>query len=202
MDFMDLSISIVGNHVETTIYEKPQNLYLYLPSHSSHPPGQGTGMVLGQVLRFRRLCSNVADADEKVRDIHSHLCARGHSPEALQVLFNRAEENAAKYISSTPADREALVAAKKESSQRSVCLHLDHHPQDPSSRELQKIWRSTVSYPYGETPMRELPNSENTPIGFDQLVITYSRPLNLRNLFSVCDISDRKGRAVSSYLAE
>ena len=89
VDFMDLSISIVGNRVKTTIYEKPQNLYLYLPSHSSHPPGQGTGMVLGQLLRFRRLCSDAVDADEKVRHLHSRLCARGHSPpEALQVLFN------------------------------------------------------------------------------------------------------------------
>ena len=159
-------------------------------------------MVLGQVLRFRRLCSDAVDADEKVRDLHSRLCARGHSPEALQVLFKRAEENAAEYISRTPAERDALVAAKKESSRRSVRLHLEYHPQDPSSRELQKIWRSKVSYPYGETPMRELPNSENTPIGFDRLVIAYSRPLNLRNLFNVRDISDRKGRAVSSYLAK
>ncbi len=107
IDFMDLTISIIGNCVETTLFEKPQNLYLYLPAHSSHPPGQGTGLVLGQVLRFRRLCSKVDDADEKVRDFHSRLCARGHSPTALQVLFDRAEENAATYMTRTPAEHEA-----------------------------------------------------------------------------------------------
>ena len=52
IDFMDMKISNVGDRVETTIFKKPQNLYLYLPSHSSHPPGQGTGLVMGQVLRF------------------------------------------------------------------------------------------------------------------------------------------------------
>ena len=50
VDFMDLTISIVGDRVETTIFEKPQNLYLYLPSPSSLPPGQGTGLVMGQVV--------------------------------------------------------------------------------------------------------------------------------------------------------
>jgi hypothetical protein len=39
------------------------------------------------------------------------------------------------------------------------------------------------------------------PMGFDQLIVAYSRPLNLRNLFSVRDISE-KGSAVSTYLAE
>ena len=42
VDFMDLTITIIGNHVETTIFEKPQNLYLYMPAHSLHPPWQGT----------------------------------------------------------------------------------------------------------------------------------------------------------------
>jgi hypothetical protein len=61
------------------------------------------------------------------------------------------------------AERDALVAAKKESSRRSVRLHLEYHPQDPSSRELQKIWRSKVSYPYGETPIYGNSQTQRTP---------------------------------------
>jgi hypothetical protein len=52
VNFMDLTISIIGDRVETTLYEKPQNLHLYLSAHSSHPPGQRAGIVLGQVFRF------------------------------------------------------------------------------------------------------------------------------------------------------
>ena len=201
IDFMDLTISIIGNCVETTLFEKPQNLYLYLPADSSHPPGQGTDLVLGQVLCFRRLCSKVDDADEKVRDFHSRLCARGHSPTALQVLFDRAEENAATYMTRTPAEHEARRLAKKEESHRQVRFHLEFHPQDPPSREIQHLWRSEIAHPYNETPLRELENCEHVPMGFDRLIVAYSRPLNLRNLFSVRDISE-KGSAVSTYLAE
>jgi hypothetical protein len=201
VDFMDLSITIAGDRVVTSLYEKPQNLYLYLPEHSSHPPGQGTGLVFGQVLRIRRLCSKTDDADARVRDFQTRLHARGHSPNALHKLFTRAEENAVSYISKTPAERKAAKEAKLNANRRSVRFHLQYHPQDPPSKELQRLWRDQVAHPLHETPLRELENAERVKMGFDKLVVAYSRPLNLRNLFSVRDISD-KGRPVSSYLAE
>ena len=67
VDFMDLTISIVNGRIETTLFEKAQNLYLYIPPHSSHPKGVTTGLIMGQVLRIRRLCSKRADANEKIK---------------------------------------------------------------------------------------------------------------------------------------
>ena len=80
-------------------------------------------------------------------------------------------------------------------------MYLKYHPEDPPSKELQCLWRDQVAHPFNETPLCELENYEKVKMGFDRLVIAYSRPLNLRNLFSVCNISG-KGSAVSSYLAE
>lgn len=57
INFMDLTITIVNGRLETTLFEKEQNLYLYIPPHSSHPRGVFTGLIFGQVLRIRRLCS-------------------------------------------------------------------------------------------------------------------------------------------------
>jgi len=35
--FMDLTLSIANNRIESSLHEKPQNLYLYIPPHSCHP---------------------------------------------------------------------------------------------------------------------------------------------------------------------
>ena len=66
VNFMDLTISIEDGRAITTLYKKKRNLYLYIPPHSSHPKGVLTGLVFGQILRVRRLCSNKADADAKI----------------------------------------------------------------------------------------------------------------------------------------
>ena len=68
VNFMDLTISIIGNAIETDLYEKDLNLYLYIPPHSSHPRGVFTGLISGQVLRIRRLCSNQSDATAHIRN--------------------------------------------------------------------------------------------------------------------------------------
>eukprot|EP00957_Ditylum_brightwellii_P052835 4005533-Ditylum_brightwellii.AAC.1 len=45
VNFMDFSISIENSHIKTTLYEKPLNLYQFIPPHSAHPPGIITGII-------------------------------------------------------------------------------------------------------------------------------------------------------------
>ena len=56
--FMDVTISINDNKLSTTIYEKPQNLYLYIPPSSAHPKGILRGLITGSILRYYRLCTH------------------------------------------------------------------------------------------------------------------------------------------------
>ena len=53
VDFMDLTIKVSNNRLITTLYEKAMNLYLYIPPHSSHPPGVLSGLVYGNVFRIQ-----------------------------------------------------------------------------------------------------------------------------------------------------
>ena len=198
---MDLTITIVDGKIETTIFEKAQNLYLYIPPHSSHPRGVLTGLICGQVLRFRRLCSKRSDANKKIQEFAKRLMDRGHTREKLEPIFAKAEVNASNYLKRTESDMELLEKKKWIKSNKQIFFHLQYHPEDPPSRDIQKLWTDLVAEPTGERPLHEMKNMDGHKVGFNNLVVAYSRPLNLRNRFTVRDIHCR-GRPVSEYLAE
>lgn len=67
LNFMDLTITMTNNRLQTSLYQKALNPYLYIPPHSAHPPGVLTGLVYGTVHRIYSLCS------EKAIKINSYL---------------------------------------------------------------------------------------------------------------------------------
>ena len=83
VDFLDITISIRGTHLHTTLFEKLLNLYLFIPPHSAHPPGVLTGLVLGNCHRIYSLCSDTADIASHLRRFYHRLIARGYKPTDL-----------------------------------------------------------------------------------------------------------------------
>jgi len=47
--FLDLNVSIQNSTITFSTYQKPLNLYLYLPPLSAHPPSCLKGLIKGQV---------------------------------------------------------------------------------------------------------------------------------------------------------
>lgn len=184
INFMDLTISIVDGKVVTTLYKKKRNLYLYIPPHSSHPTGVLTGLVFGQILRVRCLCSHKADADAKIQHF-SRILAHGHSKDNLKLLFAKAEDNVNCYLNRTSSDHEARYKQKVVDSQKQKYFHIQYHPEDPPAREIQKLWRDNVSDPPNDTPLNQCVNCQGYEVGINKLVVAYNRPLNLNNRFSV-----------------
>ena len=45
VNFMDLTITSKDNKIHTTLFEKHQNLHLYIPPGSAHPPGLINGII-------------------------------------------------------------------------------------------------------------------------------------------------------------
>eukprot|EP00061_Rhincodon_typus_P002644 g18105.t1 len=57
LSFLDLSVSISGDHLETDTYFKSTNSHSYLDYASSHPPSCKNAIPYSQFLRFRGICS-------------------------------------------------------------------------------------------------------------------------------------------------
>jgi hypothetical protein len=94
-NFMDLTIKITNSgRLTTTLYEKPQNLYLYIPPHSAHPPGMLSGLIHGNILRIHHLCSSLTDIQQKSSQFFTRLTSRGYTNSQLLPLFKSAHQKA------------------------------------------------------------------------------------------------------------
>ena len=191
-------VEIVGDRLETSLYHKPQSLHLYLPPNSCHAPGVLNGLVCGMVLRIHSLCSRTQDIEDELVSLFRCLVDRGHQALGLVPLFSKAITNAKRYLAQDPAFRERKKQEKLEESRRKVFLHLPYHPQNPSSKEIQNLWHCFVAAPPLKTPLNCIENNNGYRIPIDQLVIAYSRPPNLSNMFSYRKVCKLSGPKVSS----
>ena len=194
IDYMDMQLSIVNGSIVTGLFEKALNLYLYIPPHSAHPPGVLTGLVLGNAHRIYTLCSDPADVRRHLRDLYHRLRVRGHSPGTLLPLFERAAVLHRERLSGSSAARAPTNLRK------TIFFHLQHHPGDPPSRDLQQIFSDRISAPPYGRPLAQVRNRDGFRIGIDRMIVAYSRPRNLGNLLSSRVLDERKGPLVSSYV--
>ena len=207
VDFMDLTISLTAdNRVRTTLFEKASNLHLYIPSHSAHPPGLISGIVYGNLFRIYTLCSDEEDRRAKTRLFFHWLLARGYQADAIKSLFQAAIQWARSYNGPQPK--------RSKDAMGFVLLHLQYHPQDPPSRELQQAWRDCIASPPYSQPLNEIkspwtaaPGQARTrgghkKLGLDRMIIACSRPPNLGNLLSYRKLASDAGPPASSFAQE
>eukprot|EP00061_Rhincodon_typus_P002182 g16827.t1 len=57
LSFLDLSVSISGNHLETDIFFKPTDSHSYLDYTSSHPLSWKNAIPYSKFLHLHRICS-------------------------------------------------------------------------------------------------------------------------------------------------
>ena len=198
VDFMDLTISIVNDRIETTLFEKSMALYQYIPPSSAHPPGLLNGLVVGQVLRFHQLCTSISDVHEKMRLLHRRLIQRGYSEARLFPYFVQGLSVARTFLAMS---KEQRLASKNTSEPNPsvIFFHLKFHPHDPISSTIQALWRETVMEPADRQPFYDLKSPYGYPIGIRRLVVAYSRHLNLGGNLSVRRIDRLSCPPVSSF---
>lgn len=193
VDFMDLSISIHGNRIRTTLFEKPLNLYLYIPPHSAHPPGLLPGIVHGTLFRIFTLCTDDDDKTIRTQTFFRRLLARGYKANNLRPLFHRAIERAKTYTGPSSNTNNTPDG-------HSVILHLPFHPNDPPSHQIQCAWRHHIAEPEYKMPLWNMRNpTTKSKCNIRRMIIAYHRPMNLSNLLSHRNLNDLPGPPVSSF---
>lgn len=191
LDFMDLTVRVTPRGIHTRLYEKPLNLYLYIPPHSAHAPGNLRGLVIGMTERIFRLTSDRQDQQIALRNLFQRLCHRGYTSTILKPLFQAALDRIDNRIIPDPWDEE-----------KRCYLHLPFHPNDPSSRLAQRLFREHMLTPQGEPLLGHLENFHGAYLRTNRLIVAFHRPANLRTLLFPRQFQAPSDRPVSSFILD
>ena len=193
--FLDLIITIEADQkISTRLYEKIDNLYLYLPANSSHSPGNLKGLIYGMVFRTLHLTSSEPIQRIEIRKLYDRLVARGYKPSLLKHIIEQAHKKiTSEQLLSTPS---APATDKREH----LFFHTFYHPNDPPSSVIQHHFRTEMLHRLNRPSLPDLKNHESVPIGIKRIIVCYHRTPNIGEILSPRLMRDEDGPLVSSFL--
>jgi hypothetical protein len=196
INFLDLTVQIDKNgKITTKIYEKDDNLYLYLPAQSSHPFSCLKGLIHGMVYRTIRLTSEKSDQRQELQNLVRRLVARGFQQSFLVEIINKTYHRLAlENNTSTTQDVE-------QRTDNVIYFHTYYHPEDPKAYEIQQAFQEEMLTPkamYKKLP--DLLNHRKAKLRVDKMIIAYHRTPNLGNLLSSRVLRSGDGPPVSSFI--
>jgi hypothetical protein len=196
INYLDITIRLDDkNTIRTTLFEKPLNLYLYLPPHSAHPPGVLTGLIYGMIRRVYRLTTDSADCRVYLGKFFTRLRHRGYSKQTLLPLFQAGLDNRRK------PPRSSKEQKKNATLHDTLFLHVPFHPANPPSRKIQETFSDVLLYPRAATPLPQIRNlHEGVACEIKKLIIAYHRPPNLANLLCPRKLERTPGPPVSAHV--
>ena len=83
-NFLDITITVKNNKLQTNVYQKELNTYAYLPFHSYHTIAQKRGFIKGEAIRYARICTTETDFKTMVKLFTLRLQRRGYPLSFIQ----------------------------------------------------------------------------------------------------------------------
>lgn len=178
VDFLDLTIAIDENRrLVFKTYEKPMNLYLYIPPKSAHPPGVFKSLVFGRLQQYRKQNTYTSDYVDVTRRFAKRLVKRGYSLDSVREMF----EEAAARIDDIERRGGKSVSETTASPSDTLFFHWEYHPHGISRQFIRNAYKEHCE---GHD-------------GFDRMIVAYHRPKNIRDSVMRARLSDVEGSRAS-----
>ena len=112
--FLDTKISIGSDgKLKTDLYTKTTDAHLYLRQESCHPKSCTRGLVKGELLRVRRICSEDADFLKRAAELKNYFLKRGFNgaliDKTIEEVRKNKREEVLKYKEKVRSDRVPFV---------------------------------------------------------------------------------------------
>jgi hypothetical protein len=194
INFLDLTIMIDKHgRLQTKTYQKPMNLYLYVPSGSAHPPGGTRALVLDAIRRYYAQNSNPDDFISMVRLLFERLHARGYATDFLKELF----AEAAQRLVCPPSPRKKLTPDDMD---HTLFLHMQYHPHALPRHTVKTIYKWSGL----ESALQSSPRNQKTGgiLNIDRAIIAYNRAPNIDDFAVSRRLQTRPGQCTASSVLE
>ena len=90
VNFLDSTVTILGNRLGTSVYTKPTDRKAYLHAKSYHPKSTKEAISFSQASRLRRICTEKNDFLELAEKLKNDLVNRGHNSDKVSAEISRA----------------------------------------------------------------------------------------------------------------
>ena len=135
INFLDTTVKVNDRRESyTTLYEKPNDTYLYLHCASSHHAPCKPKGPYGQFLRLRRICTYGSDFQEIADKLMAYYLKRGYPEKALRKHYKRAS----KY------SQDQLLEVTEKKPTKTPLMVSNYNPSNPNIKQL--IHRNWVNY--------------------------------------------------------
>ena len=155
------------------------HLFLYIPPHSSHPPGMLKSLVFGLLRTYKIQNSKHEDFVFRAQQLFQRLIAQGYNHQQLYPLFNDALLlfEAKPPRATTPSFSYNPPATNLKGQ---LFFHIPFHPKDISRKSIRSFYDRFCNSE--ETNFQTLENFvSGNPMNVSKFTVAYSRPRNLRD---------------------
>jgi len=174
--FLDLNVTIQDSSITFSTFQKPLNLYLYLPPLSAHPHSCLKGLIKGELNRYW-LQSSPENFQNLVANFIKRLTARGHSVEHLTPLLLQA---------ATTLDTTVNTKARQNDEDTTFFIHWRHHPKGLQRYDNRALY-NTILQPH---------------LDFTNTTLAIPRPKNLKDILTRAALSTTDGFSIQDKIKD
>jgi hypothetical protein len=182
--FLDMTVSIEKGRITTSTYQKPMNLYLYLPPTSNHNPRQCKAIIYQLLKKYKIQNTNYQDYLKYSALLYRRHRLRGHQPSQLRKYFSEAHN---KIINSAPLGNTTILTSTGD--KRQSFLHFQYNSTDLPAKAVMRLHAKHC-------------HGFEQDIGLSPPKMCYSRPKNIGDLATQTKLHQHPTKPASHYMGE
>ena len=138
------------------------------------------------VHRAKALCTNTDDYEPFLRKCFHRLLARGHQKKDILPVFNLAIARVINKTGVSPRTEKPIDTNLK--------FHREIHPDDPSSKAIRSVFRSTIVSPAQKPHIQQLDCPNGSQVLFQDLYVCHHGQTSLKSV-----LAPHKGRLPETF---